>query len=195
MFIIPLVLVRFVVQPGTYIEHDWADFVYNLLFFIFGYILIADEHFIQAIRRDWLLHLMLGILGTLFMFSSAFGVPVADWMGSPGTVEFYATWTIFGINSWCWTMVMFYLGMRFLDFSNQWLQYGREATYPFFWIHQPVIIFIAFYVVEWEFDLSLKLLVIVIGSFAVSLGLYELFVRRINPVRSVFGMKPRTYIP
>jgi hypothetical protein len=29
----------------------------------------------------------------------------------------------------------------------------------------------------------------VIGSFAVSLGLYELLVRRTNPVRALFGMK------
>jgi hypothetical protein len=35
-------------------------------------------------------------------------------------------------------------------------------------------------------------LVVVIGSFAVSLGTYELLVRRINPVRALFGMKPRT---
>jgi hypothetical protein len=66
-------------------------------------------------------------------------------------------------------------------------------------IHQPVIIFIAFYAVQWDtstmlgagVDLLIKLLVVVIGSFAVSLGTYELLVRRINPVRALFGMKPR----
>jgi peptidoglycan/LPS O-acetylase OafA/YrhL len=90
--------------------------------------------------------------------------------------------------------------MRFLDTSNKWLQYSREASYPIFMIHQPVIIFIAFYAVQWDtstmlgagVDLLIKLLVVVIGSFAVSLGLYELLVRRINPVRALFGMKPRT---
>jgi peptidoglycan/LPS O-acetylase OafA/YrhL len=88
-------------------------------------------------------------------------------------------------------MVMFYVGMRFLDYTSRWLQYGREASYPFFWLHQPVIIFIAFYAVQWEADLLIKLLVVVIGSFLVVLGLYELLVRRINPVRAVFGMKTR----
>jgi glucan biosynthesis protein C len=105
---------------------------------------------------------------------------------------FYITWTVFGINSWCWTMFTMYIGMRYLDHTNKWLQYGREASYPFFMIHQPVIIFIAFYVVQWEVGLPIKLLVVVIGSFAVSLGLYELLARRINPVRALFGMKPRT---
>jgi peptidoglycan/LPS O-acetylase OafA/YrhL len=191
-FVIPLVLVRFVLQRGlTGLWGDWAGFIYTLLFFISGYILIADERFIRAIRRDWLLHLILGIACTLFFFSDAFGLPVSDWMGSPGTPGFYVSWILFGINSWCWTMFIFYVGMRFLNTTNKWLQYGREASYPFFMVHQPVIIFIAFYAVQWEVNLLIKLLVVVIGSFAVSLGLYEVLVRRINPVRALFGMKTR----
>ncbi len=191
VFVIPLVFVRFMLPPGFPSEQDMANFVLLLLFFVSGYILVADERFMRAIRRDWLLHLILGIPGTLFFFSSAFGVPVSDWMVSPGTLGFYVSWTVYGINGWCWAMVVFFVGMRFLDYTNKRLQYAREASYPFFMIHQPVIIFIAFYAVQWEVDLLIKLLVVVIGSFAVSLGLYELLVRRIDPVRALFGMKPR----
>jgi len=192
-FVIPLVLVRFMLQQDitTGLWGDWVGFTYTLLFFVSGYIIIADERFLVAIRRDWLLHLILGVACTVFFFSSAFGVPVSDWMGSPGTLEFYVTWTLFGINSWCWTMTFFYIGMRFLDFSDNRLRYAREASYPFFFLHQPVIIFIAFYAVQWNVSLLFKLLVVVIGSFAMVLGIYELLVRRINPVRALFGMKQR----
>jgi len=89
-------------------------------------------------------------------------------------------------------MVVFYVGMRFLDYTNKWLQYSQEASYPFFFFHQPVIIFFAFYVVQWEVHLLIKLLVVVIGSFVVSIGIYELLVRRVNPVRALFGMGQRT---
>jgi len=75
--------------------------------------------------------------------------------------------------------------------TSKWLQYGREANYPFYFVHQPVIIFIAFYAFGWDVALPIKLLTVVIGSFAISLGIYELFVRRINPIRALFGMKPR----
>ncbi|MCK4899632.1 MAG: acyltransferase family protein [Anaerolineales bacterium] len=191
VFVIPLILIRFILQPFFPEYSGWSDFFFLLVFFISGYILIADERFMRAIRRDWLLYLILGIACTLFFFSVAAGVPVYDWLGSPGTPMFYVSQTLWGINSWCWTMFIFYVGMRFLDYTNKRLQYSREASYPFFFFHQPVIIFIAFYAVQWEAHLLIKLLVVVIGSFAVSLGLYELFVRRINPVRTLFGMKPR----
>jgi glucan biosynthesis protein C len=191
VFIVPPVVARFILQPFFPGEHDWADFAYILLFFVSGYILIGDERFTQAIRRDWLLNLILGITSTLFFFSSAAGLPIFEWLGSPGTLGFYLSWTIFGVNSWCWTMFIFYIGMRYLDTTNEWLQYGREASYPFFFIHQPAIIFIAFYAVQWEVNLLIKLIIVGLGSFALSLSAYELLVRRINPVRVLFGMKPR----
>ena len=67
--------------------------------------------------------------------------------------------------------------------------YFRGATYPVFIVHQPVIVFIAFYAVQWNVDLTLKLLVVVLGSFAVSSGLYELLFRRVKAVRGLFGLK------
>jgi peptidoglycan/LPS O-acetylase OafA/YrhL len=192
LFVIPLVLARFLLQRGTPSDdYNLPDFVYYLLFFVSGYILIADERFMRAIRRDRLLHLILGIACTLFFFSIAVGVPVEDWIGSPGTPEFYLTWILHGFNGWCWTMVVFYVGVRFLNTSNKWLKYGREASYPFFMVHQPAILFIAFYAVQWEVALPIKLLAVVIGAFALALGLYEALIRRIDPVRWLFGMKPR----
>jgi len=191
VFVVPLILIRLILQPFFPEYTGWSNFFFMLVFFIFGYILIADERFMRTIRRDWLLHLILGIACTLFFFSVAAGVPVADWMGSPGTPEFYVSWILHGINSWCWTMVFLTIGMRLLDFSNDRLRYAREASFPFFLVHQPVIIFIAFYAVQWDAGVLVKFLVVVIGSFAVSLGLYELLVRRINPVRALLGMKPR----
>jgi hypothetical protein len=192
LFVVPLVLVRFALQQDVPSDdYGWPDFVYYLLFFISGHIIIADVRFTQAIQRDWKLHLILGVVCTLFIFSVAFGVPVYEWLGARGTPAFYLTWTLWGLNSWCWTMMFLYLGMRHLNFTNKGLQYAREATYPFFFFHQPVIVFIAFYVVQWEVHLTLKLLVVVIGAFTGSLGIYELLIRRINPVRALLGMKPR----
>jgi peptidoglycan/LPS O-acetylase OafA/YrhL len=191
IFTIPLILIGYFFQPFLSGYSGWASFLFLFVFFIFGYFLISNQRFMSAIRRDWWLHLILGIVCTLFFFSVAAGVPVWDWLVSPGTLMFYISWAAWGLNSWCWTMFMMYFGMRYLDYSNNWLRYGREASYPFFFVHQPVIIFIAFYVVGWDAALLIKVLAVVIGSFTVSLGIYELLVQRNNPVRILFGMKPR----
>jgi peptidoglycan/LPS O-acetylase OafA/YrhL len=187
VFVIPIIFTRLILQPLFPELNGWSDFTFMLIFFICGYILISEKRFTQAIRRDWLLHLILGIACMSFFIFA----PVYDWIGSPTTPGFYLAWSLHAINSWCWTMFIFYIGMRYLDFTNKWLHYAREASYPFFFIHQPMIIFIAFYAVEWQVSLPVKLLSVVIGSFAVSLGTYELLIRRIDPVRALFGMKAR----
>lgn len=193
VFALPLAIVRFSLQPFFPAYTGWSDFAFLLVFFVSGHILIADGRFMHAIRRDRWLYLVLGVAGTLFFFSVAAGVPVFDWMGSPGTPGFYIAWTVSSLNGWCWTMVVFYVGMRFLDTTNHWLAYSREASFFFFWVHLPVNFFVAFYVVQWDVPLWIKLSVILIGSFVGSLGLYELLVRRVNPVRAFFGMKPRPH--
>jgi peptidoglycan/LPS O-acetylase OafA/YrhL len=188
---IPLVLIRFLLQPLFPVYTDWSDFVQMLLYFIFGYIFIADERFTQAIRRDWLLYLILGILGVLFFIVGLVGVfPLSEWLGSPGTPGFYGSQAVWAITGWCWTMFVLYIGMRYLDTASRWLRYGREASYPFFLVHQPVIVFIAFYAVQWDVGILLKMLVVVLGSLLITLGLVEV-IKRINVLRALFGMKAR----
>jgi hypothetical protein len=190
VFVVPLVLARWLLQRNALgDDYDWADFVYYLLFYLSGSVLHADVRFARAIRRDGRLHLILALPCTLYLFSSAAGVPVWKWLGARGTPGFYLSWILWGINSWCWTMVVLRMGMRRLDYPNQWLRYARRASYPFFFVHQPAILLVAFYVVQWEAPLPIKALGVVVGSFALSLGLYELFVRCLDFVRFLFGMR------
>ena len=80
-----------------------------------------------------------------------------------------------------------------------WLRYGGETIMPFFVLHQPVIIAIAYFVVQWDTStalgagtgITLKLLVVVLGSLLVTLGLVELIIKRIPVLRGLFGMKTR----
>jgi hypothetical protein len=69
------------------------------------------------------------------------------------------------------------------------LHYGQEAALPFFVLHQPVIIVIAFFVVQGNSGIWIKLPIVMLGSFLVTIGLYELVVRRIRLLRLLFGIK------
>jgi peptidoglycan/LPS O-acetylase OafA/YrhL len=85
--------------------------------------------------------------------------------------------------------------MRFLDSRNKWLEYSQEAVLPFFLLHQPVIVAIAFYVIQWQAGIPVKLLTVVLGSFVATLAIYELVIRRLGPLRTLFGMKAQARTP
>jgi peptidoglycan/LPS O-acetylase OafA/YrhL len=195
LFILPLALARILVQPFDPHpqEHTWLDFVYMFLFFILGYIIYSDDRFLSAIRRDRWLLFGSGIVGlaAYFGLSVVYGDIVFEW-----AQKFVLPWSIilifaFTLMSWGWALDVLYLAMRHLNFSNKWLVYGNETIMPFYLLHQPVIILISFFVVQWEAGILVKLLVVVISSFLITLGLVELLIRPFRPMRRLFGMKPR----
>jgi len=194
LFILPLALARVLVQPFFPVaERGWLDFVYFLLFFILGYIIYSDDRFQGAVCRDrWLLFAS-GVLGLLafFAITAVYGDVALEW-----SLTYVVPWSIilifaFTLMSWGWALTVLYLAMKYLNISNKWLEYGNETIMPFYLLHQPVIIVIAFFVVQWETGVPVKLLVILIGSFLITLGLVELLIRPFKPMRRLFGMKPR----
>jgi glucan biosynthesis protein C len=188
--VLPLLLIQFGLRPFFPEEHDWADFCYLMCFFVLGYVLCADERFSRAIRRDWWIALIGGATAFVGMTVMVVSTEELNVPAAPHTLRDHVFWSLVTVNGVCWTIFSFFIGMRFLDFSNRWLQYGQEAVLPFFMLHQPVIMIIAFFVVQWDAGIPVKLPVVILGSFAATIGLYELVIRRIGPLRAVFGMSP-----
>jgi hypothetical protein len=53
-----------------------------------------------------------------------------------------------------------------------------------------VIVLVAWFVVRWHAFILVKYLALVLVSFAATLGIYQLLVRRFRITRLLFGMKP-----
>jgi peptidoglycan/LPS O-acetylase OafA/YrhL len=190
VLILPLLVIQLSLRPFFPQEHDWADFIFRMSFFVLGYLLFTDERITRAVRRDWWLLLALGtaiVLGLLGAYAA--GLPVMTWGLDSSYPQFYLILGLTTIIAFCYTLTMLFVGMRFLDFTNRWLRYGQEAALPFFVLHQPAIIVIAFFVVQWNLGLLPKLVIVVVSSFVLALGLYELLIRRIRPLQILFGMK------
>jgi glucan biosynthesis protein C len=194
LFIFPLTLVRLLLLPfAPDEEHGWTEFVAFLFFFIIGYILYSDERFQRAVRKDrWLLFAS-GLVGlsSYFALSMIAGEDVViDWAFNfdfPGSVIAYFFFTLI---SWGWALFVLYLAMTFLNFTSKLLDYGNETIMPFYLLHQPVIIVISYFVVQWDTGIMVKLLVIGIGSLLIVLGLIELLIKPFKFMRRLFGMKP-----
>ena len=191
LFILPLVVIQLVLHPYFPAYQGWTDFVYMLTVFIYGYILYTDERFIAAVRRDWPLALAGVALSSLFIIVGAAKGPILGWMDAAGTPGFYVFWTVYGTNTWCWALLILHIGRRYLDFTNRWLERGRDMILPFYFFHHPAIFAIAFFVVRWDAALTLKLPAVVMGSLLLTLALVEL-IRRIPVLRGLLGMKSRT---
>jgi peptidoglycan/LPS O-acetylase OafA/YrhL len=104
-------------------------------------------------------------------------------------------WGLIAVCSWCWTAFMLFIGMRYLDRDSKVLRYGLSASLPFFVVHQPVILAFAYFVVQWQASIKLKLLVVILGAFAASIALTEFIIKRVGILRLLFGMKVLSKAP
>jgi len=169
---IPLAIVGILPEP----------FGLNLLLyfvvFAFGYILIADRRFGEAIDKDKAIALVLGpvLYAVVFVITVVImdeGRP--DWLGQ-------------GFMTWFFLIALLGYGRQFLNFTNRFLKYVSEASYPVYILHQTMIVIIGYYVVQWDTSILAKFVAIVCISLAVTFLVYDLLIKRIGVVRFLFGM-------
>jgi len=191
IFILPVAAVRMGLHPFFPVQQDWADFFSFGVFFVLGYLVFADERFLRAIRRDWRMLLIVGIVATFAAMAIIMSFESLDIEKPPRTFWEFLMWGLIAACGWCWTAFMLFIGMRYLSRDSKTLRYGQIALLPFFVVHQAVILAIAYFVVQWQATILIKFLVVTFGSFAVSIGLYEVVIKRVGILRLIFGMKPQ----
>ena len=197
VFLIPLATVRiafFHLFPGQ--EQSWAHLLNFAVFFLIGYILPSDDRFTEGIKRAGWVCLALGLLGSVAegLFIFVLNYNYAN-LHHPGGEPFSLLYVLFNaamsVASWCWIAFILSMGAKHLNINNKVITYGNEAVLPFYIFHQTIILCVGWYVIRWDIGVLPKYLIIALGSFALILVLYEACVRRLNPVRFLFGMRAR----
>jgi len=90
-----------------------------------------------------------------------------------------------------WTIILAVIGyaMRYLNTSNKYLSYLNTAVYPFYIIHQALIVALGYYVVQWHWPIVSKMLVLTVLSMASMVLIYHFIIKRTMLTRVLFGMK------
>jgi peptidoglycan/LPS O-acetylase OafA/YrhL len=80
-------------------------------------------------------------------------------------------------------------GKQYLTKNNRLRKLANEAIYPFYLLHQPVIVVVGYYMVKWDISILWKVVFITIASFAITIAIYWFLIRPFNFIRVIFGMK------
>jgi peptidoglycan/LPS O-acetylase OafA/YrhL len=188
---VPIMLLPLAVLPVWPGAQDWGTFVYLLGFFVAGYLLMSEGRLLEAVRRDLALALGLALLVDLVML--VIGVPrfLDTWQQAPSYSWPYVwSYLLVGVQAWAWVHVVLGLGMRARSFRRPLPRSVGAAAMPFFLVHQPVILAVAFFVVRWGSGLFPKWVVIAVASFVLS-AVLATALARLPLVSTMFGVKPR----
>jgi glucan biosynthesis protein C len=150
--------------------------------------LLGDERIGRVIDRDWIWLLAVGLTASIVYI---WAEPRAGgWGYELRNAAYIGMKYLYEIGVWGMILGLLGLGHRFMTGGGPVLRYATEAAYPFYILHQTVIVGVAYTVCGWSWAPWVKFTVIVIVSLGLTLSLYEVAVRRWGPVRFLFGMKP-----
>jgi acyltransferase-like protein len=190
VFFLPLAVSQVLLRNRFPSYQDWADVATYTMVFLAGYLMASDAAFTIGIRRNAAVALMLGIVsslavGTMPRLGALHLAPVSP----SAAVLYHAIYGVFwSLNIWSWSITVLWIGDRWLSHSSRLLAYGSESALPVYIISHPVLVVIGSYVVASSMPLWPRFLLLVVLTFAVTLGIYEFGIRRWNPTRFLFGL-------
>ena len=181
VFAVPLMVEAGLTSPqyfSVYIDnvHGW---LMGLVCFFTGSVFISlDEVFWPAVvRTRWV---ALTVAALLYLRRlEVFGL------------DHEITW-LTGLECMSWILAAFGFGAMYLNRPSRGLSYFSGAAYPIYIVHLPVQFAIAYVLLPAPLTAPMKFGVMLVGTFAISVLIYEYVLRRMRWVRPLFGMKLRT---
>ena len=186
LFLVPLLLSQVLLRPYFPEEthafyNDWAFMSLFFIYFFLGFAIFGNDkvvgHLIRQ-RRIWL-------------WSSVISIALWIWL-----LDFSAT-SVIQITldlmslllSWMISLTALSYGARYLNKNHRFRKPMNKAIYPFYLIHQPVLIVVGYWVLALPVTLSEKALLIMVGSLVIIVALYWLLVLKSRYLASCLGVK------
>lgn len=187
ILIVPLILSQVLLRPYFELNtndliHDWASMAIYIIFFLTGFALLPHKNIIEAIRKQRLLFLAETVILSIVMFwlpSRVGSEKMGDLIWDVSSVYIALTCGITALG----------FAKHHLNFDSKFRKLANEAIFPFYLLHQPVIVVVGYNVVGLSIPVLLKVGIIAFSSFAITAFLYWSLIRRLNFLRLIFGMK------
>ncbi len=198
VFALPIVVEAILIQPK-----DYPNFVFDIYKLLFGTLTIDDIHglllgmicffsgfvlvslkevFWTAVRKIKLITLALAFC--LYLLRAYNGIITdSELISSPLIINLLT-----GFESANWMLAALGFGADFLNKPSKLLAYLSGAVYPVYIVHLPVQMLCSSLVFPLSIPVIFKLIIVLIGTFALSFAIYEI-IKRIKYVRFLFGMK------
>jgi peptidoglycan/LPS O-acetylase OafA/YrhL len=187
LLVVPLVLVESLLNPNALLATQqmggWSPLMY-VLFYLYGFVLLADDRLPQAVARLWPVAALLAVLIPAFVVVSGL-----DTSSPYPSLRFVLMTGLRNLNAMSWLLALMGVGLRFLNFRNRFLDVAGEAVLPFYMLHQPVLLIIGYFVVQWSWPAGAKFGFIALTALVVILTIYAGLIRPFRISRFLFGMK------
>ncbi len=90
---------------------------------------------------------------------------------------------------WAWLFAALGYGRKYLNRPHPILSYANRGIYPFYILHQTILIIIGYYVIQVEESILAKYLFVSTITLFLCVAIYEYLIRPFAVMRFLFGVK------
>ncbi|MBC8217361.1 MAG: acyltransferase family protein [Planctomycetes bacterium] len=173
-------------------EHGWPNFFNYTAFFLIGYVISTDNQFLESIEKSGWIGMFSGIVAflvaALLVLKGGYdpaGVSSISW-------AYLCFQVAASMGALSWIVFFLSLAAKYLNHKSKTIAYGNEAVLPFYILHQTIILMVGWFIIQSKLSIALKYVIICIISFVLIIALYEFLIKRINALRFLFGMRPKS---
>lgn len=174
--------------------NDFGYFIYWLLFLLAGFMCILQPKLMDSLERNRRFSLTMGFLGILILNYLRWNKiePYHEQWHLESEIFIYLFDFLKPLIAWSWVLALIGYGKIYLNRKIKALDYLNQAAYPFYILHQTVIVILAYYFVQSPNEtIFSKYIYTLITTLFVTLLTYHLFIRPFALTRFLFGMKPK----
>ena len=170
LFIIVLVCTP-ILEIGKSIGEALACFA--LGFYVLSNDIVQDK----LVKYRWLLGG--AFLGTMLL---------RIWLFNIGDLS--GIWCDIVYRIYSWMGILFLLGFtkKYFNMTNKTLTYLSQSSFSLYYFHQTILVIIAFFTIKIVDNVWIQMLIIMMGTFVISVILYEIC-RRFKTTSFLFGIK------
>ncbi|WP_051554526.1 acyltransferase family protein [Maribacter antarcticus] len=190
LIILTVVLKRYYPTGSSSLTNFSETFFYTY-FFITGILFASSQLFWENLKKYRRFHLVTFIISTL-LFYSYYVVPndfIEPYLSS--SVRWDIWYGLCCLLGWCFVLTLLGYGQVYLNKPSLWLKRMNEAIYPFYILHQTVIVIFGYYIIQLNVNIPVKMTLLFLSSFFVIVLLYRFLIYPFKVTRVLFGMKKK----
>ncbi|WP_048331321.1 acyltransferase family protein [Bizionia psychrotolerans] len=161
-------------------------------FFISGILLASSQIFWGNLLKFRHFHFVMFAVSSL-LFYSYYYLP-NDYIASYLSISTrWAIWySLCCLLGWCAVLTLLGYAQVYLNKTSLWLKKMNEAIYPFYILHQTVLVVFGYYIIQLNLNIPIKIILLFVSSFVIIAFIYRYLIYPFKIPRILFGMKKQT---
>jgi len=168
---------------------NFSETFFYTYFFLVGILFASSQIFWDNLKSFRHFHAVILIVSSLLFYSYYF---IPNNLIEP-YLNLSTRWGIwYGLCcllGWSFVLAILGYGQVYFNKPSQNLKRMNEAIYPFYILHQTVIVVLGYYIIQLNLNIPLKIVILLASSFFIIALIYRFFIYPFKVTRMLFGMK------